>query len=145
MQLLTAQVTGLQTSLAQHTNGQPLRQLKDELSTLKGLLLNRHQFPASPTPMGGAGRGGTSIPEWQRTPNSAHCKATTPLRSPPADQQEDATTTTTPAESETGEGLERTKEESAVVARQNGAAVEAQQNGAMVVDNKSGQENEEDS
>lgn len=64
MQLLTSQVTGLQTAVA---NDQPLRQLREELGSLKGILLSRHQFPPTPTrgaTLGGGGAGG--IPAWQR-------------------------------------------------------------------------------
>jgi len=117
MQVLTAQVTGLQTTLAQHTNGLPLRQLKEEVSTLKGLLLNRHQFPASPTPIG---RGGASIPDWQRTSNSTHTKALTPSRSPPAAGQLDDDAAT---ENEAGrEESSKTREE-LVLPQMNGSVV----------------------
>ncbi len=127
VQLLTAQVTGLQTSLAQQNTGQPLRQLKEEVATLKGLLLNRHQFPASPGPIG---RGGASIPDWQRNSNSSP-KVSTPLRSPPISQHEDTIST----ETEGGESVKGSKETSVVI----------QQNGTSMGGEKSGPESEEDS
>ena len=88
MQLLAAQVTGLQSSLTQHTNGQQLKQLKDELSTLKGLLLNRHQFPASPTPGSAANMGGAKIPDWQRTQALPNTGSSIPVKTLIVNQQE---------------------------------------------------------
>lgn len=126
MQLLTAQVTGLQSSLTQHTNGQPLKQLKDELSTLKGLLLNRHQFPASPTP--GAMGSGSRIPEWQRTQGS---KSSTPMKTLTGSQQEGST----PGEvQEVSTSLKGNRDEAAV----------AGQNSIEVAGDEDGLEDEED-
>lgn len=68
IQLLTTQVTGLQTTLAQQTS-EPLRQLKEEMSSLKGIMLSRHQFPPTPT-RGGVANGG-GIPIWQRALDTA--------------------------------------------------------------------------
>lgn len=62
LQLLTSKVTGLQAAL---TNDQPLRQLKEELGSLKGIMLSRHQFPPTPTRGGSLGNVG-GIPTWQR-------------------------------------------------------------------------------
>ncbi|XP_072035837.1 peroxisomal membrane protein PEX14-like [Amphiura filiformis] len=50
--------------------------LKADISSLKGLLLNRHQFPATPQP--------TPIPAWQR---ADHTQETTPTKAPPTNQQ----------------------------------------------------------
>lgn len=78
IQLLTSQVTGLQTSLAQQAIDQPLKLLKEELGSLKGIMLSRHQFPPTPTRGGGANGGG--IPGWQRAVVTAD-PATPPKKS----------------------------------------------------------------
>ncbi|XP_064385091.1 peroxisomal membrane protein PEX14-like [Halichondria panicea] len=65
LQLLSTQVTGLQSSMAGQAGGDgaPLREIKEDVSTLKGLLLSRHQFPPTPSRSNGHGSG---IPQWQR-------------------------------------------------------------------------------
>lgn len=80
IQLLTTQVTGLQNTLAQQASDQPLRQLKEEMSSLKGILLSRHQFPATPTRVGVANGG---IPVWQRASDTG-----TPTKKPLEQQQQ---------------------------------------------------------
>ena len=60
LQALTGQVVNLQRPNAS-PNEQLLRDIQGEVSTLKGLLLSRHQFP---TLLAGSGDGG--IPAWQR-------------------------------------------------------------------------------
>lgn len=52
--------------LTQRANDQSTKQLKDEISSLKGILLSRHQFPPTPT-RGGVANGGGGIPGWQRS------------------------------------------------------------------------------
>lgn len=130
MQLLTAQVTGLQSSLTQHTDGQPLKQLKDELSTLKGLLLNRHQFPASPTPVGVANRGGAKIPDWQRTQGSPNTRSST-MKTPMGNQQEEDSS---PGEEEVSAGMKGNRDDVAI----------AGQNGMEVAGDKEGLEDKHD-
>ena len=65
-------MTGLQSSLAHQASDKPLKQLKEELGSLKGILLSRHQFPATPT-RGGTANGGAGggIPAWQRSSDSS--------------------------------------------------------------------------
>jgi peroxin-14 len=82
IQLLTTQVTGLQTALAQNTGDQSLRQLKEEMSSLKGIMLSRHQFPPTPT-RGGVANGG-GIPAWQRASDSSGTTPTKTLEEQPS-------------------------------------------------------------
>lgn len=87
IQLLTSQVTGLQGSLAQQANDNSLKQLKEELGSLKGILLSRHQFPATPT-RGGVANGGGGIPAWQRSSDSSTLTPTPTPTKRPAEQQD---------------------------------------------------------
>lgn len=50
--------------MAQRADDQSLKQLKEELGSLKGIMLSRHQFP--PTPTRGSVANGGGIPVWQR-------------------------------------------------------------------------------
>ncbi len=88
IQLLTTQVAGLQASLAQQSNDKPLKQLKEELGSLKGILLSRHQFPPTPTRGGVANGGAAGIPAWQRTAPVSSSESSTPVKRPITDQEQ---------------------------------------------------------
>ena len=110
MQLLTAQVTGLKSSFGQQTSSQPLKELKDEMATLKGLLLNRHQFPDMSQ---GSVRtaGVASIPNWQR--NLGPSTGSTTLKSLTGHQQEPSP----PREVDGNESLKENETETAASGR----------------------------
>lgn len=80
VQLLTSQMIGLQTSLTQQSNDHTLKQLREELGSLKGIMLSRHQFPPTPNRMGGAN--GSGIPQWQRTAVAPDGTTSTPIKMP---------------------------------------------------------------
>ena len=88
IQLLSTQVAGLQASLAQQPNEQHLKQLKEELGSLKGIMLSRHQFPPTPTRGGVANGGVAGIPAWQRTTPVLSSESSTPVKRPTPHQEQ---------------------------------------------------------
>lgn len=63
IQTIAAQVSTLQASST--GSGPATKEIREEMATLKGLLLNRHQFPTPTTTP--RSHSVTGIPSWQRT------------------------------------------------------------------------------
>ncbi|XP_033642617.1 peroxisomal membrane protein PEX14-like isoform X2 [Asterias rubens] len=96
-------------SVSSNNKSTDVADLKAEITSLKGLLLNRHQFPATPQP--------APIPAWQR-PASSSLVSTTPVK--PSINQSQASTTQLGPETK-----------SIATDSQNAAAIEGVANGGL--------------
>ncbi|XP_022101885.1 peroxisomal membrane protein PEX14-like [Acanthaster planci] len=94
--LTTSVMTSRAITGSSNDNSNEIADVKAEITSLKGLLLNRHQFPATPQP--------APIPAWQRVSPNSDSTLTKPQETQPpaqtADQETAGTKTAVTADSQ---------------------------------------------